>query len=114
MGVAALGQCWPTAQAAAQAVCAHAYPLSEGLSLVVCSGASAGGVLSLQHRTESAWTPSFVAYAGLPCEVMDFAAAPFFVSPADAALMAGAVVGVFGAGFAWRAIRNALSDRDLG
>lgn len=112
MGFAALGQCWPSVGEAAAAVCGS-YPVAGSASVTSCSGVAAG-VLTLVHET-SAGSSTFDVQPFFPvCDVMEWAGAPLWVSPVDASLMGAAVAGVLLSGFAWRAIRAALSDRDLG
>lgn len=111
MGVAAFGQCFPDAAAAAASACAS-YPVASTDGATVCTGTS-GAVLLLEKRGSSAVSFT-VEVAGPPCSPATFAAAPFYVSPVDAALLASAVATCLGLGMALRALRNALSDRDLG
>jgi hypothetical protein len=118
MGVAALGQCWATVADAAAAVCGTNYPSTDGTTVVSCESSS-NNTLTLvkaaqQGNQTAASTTTYVGPLAFPsCEVSTWATAPLWVSPVDAGLVGAAVVMVWGAAFAWRAIRASLSDRDL-
>jgi hypothetical protein len=119
VGVAALGQCWATVADAAAAVCGTNYPSTDGVTVVSCQS-SANNTLTLVKVAQSGnqTNPPTTTYVGplaFPqCEVSTWPTAPLWVSPVDAGLVGAAVVMVWGAAFAWRAIRATVSDRDLG
>lgn len=111
MGTAVLGQCWPTQAEALAAACAE-FPKADGSAVLACTGVDPAGALVMARTTPEGATYFNAPIGGVPCDVPTFAAAPLYVSPADAALMAGAVLLVFGAGFAWVALQRVLSERD--
>lgn len=112
MGVAALGVCHSTALDAAVYVCGTAYPTSPitvGAYAVQfqCSGATATALnikrLSYPNTAGTATSVALtVPFQAPSCGLDSFSGDPFRLSLAEGALIAAAVLGVWGIAACWR------------
>jgi len=118
MGYAANGFCFDTADAAAAYACGHDYPLASVMvdasgrpaSVVVeCTG-SANNVLTLQRDVNGAVDgTSSLALTSPACDTLEWHTYyPFSWSATDGAAVGGAILIVWGVGYAWRAFSRAL------
>lgn len=120
MGYAHGGICHNTLEAAALNACASAYPVaavvpgSLGSAVYVqtdCTGVNASGGLTIVKRTQGQLDQTFTATVGFPaCDWADFPGNPAFISPTDGAIVAGAIVSLWGIAFGFRALVGVLKD----
>jgi len=124
MGFAVNGRCFDDAASAAAYACGRDYPLASVMvdvsghpaSVVVeCTGTT-DNVLTLQRDVNgSVDGVSALALSPPACDVMEWHTYyPFSWSASDGALIAGAVVSVWGIAWGWKALRAVLSGRVAG
>jgi len=115
------GTCFQTLQGAAESACAFDFPVLDSQAGVVSRTACTGSVVAGNSAslsllvTDSALgtSSSSIAVVFPPCDVATFPGSPAHLSPADGALVAGAIATLWIGAFVWRALRDTLSDREI-
>lgn len=123
MGYAANGFCFDTPDAAAAYACGHEYPVASAFvdasgqpaSLVLECTSTSGNVLTIQRDVNGAVVgTSSLALTAPACDVTEWMTySPFSMTAEQGAVVSAAVLGVWLAGWGWRAIYSVLRSRSV-
>lgn len=117
MGFAFSGYCHPTISEAAQRACADGYPVNWGNETsfysVMCGGVNPDGALQLTKHAEAQAPITYTLSPTFPaCDWQTYPSDPLVLSPADGALVAASIVGLWLTAWGFRVLIQMIRERD--